>query len=116
MAYESTHPGVANPGASSEPTASAPGSSSAGKAERARRRAAAGLEGAAQSVHAGVERAAGAGHSAGNALSSGAQYLREHDAGAMMEDVMDVIRNNPGVAILGAAALGFLVGRLLTRD
>jgi len=29
---------------------------------------------------------------------------------------VDVIRRNPGLALLGAAALGFLLGRALSRD
>jgi hypothetical protein len=66
-------------------------------------------------VHAGVERAADAGHSAGDALASGAEYVREHDVRDMMEDVMHVVRSNPGVALLSAATLGYLVGRVITR-
>jgi ElaB/YqjD/DUF883 family membrane-anchored ribosome-binding protein len=125
MAYESTRAGVATPGAPSpreavtqaaDTSGSAMGRSSASRSERARSRAAAGLEGAAKSVHAGVERAAGAGHSAADALSDSAQYVREHDMSGMMEDLMDVVRDNPRVALLGAAAVGFLVGHLLTRD
>jgi len=34
----------------------------------------------------------------------------------MMSDFVDVIRRNPGPALLGAAALGFLLGRALSRD
>jgi hypothetical protein len=34
----------------------------------------------------------------------------------MMGDLMQLVRNNPGPALLGALALGFLVGRALSRD
>lgn len=127
MAYESTGPNVGRtPGSpspaeesstvqSAESMASSLGRSAANKAERARTRTAAGLESAAESVHSGVDQAASVGHSAGDALSSSARYLRERDMGDMMEDVMDVVRNNPGIALLSAAAFGFLVGRVITR-
>lgn len=96
-------------------TASELGRSAERRTQRVRTRAAAGLDSAARSVHAGAERAADAGHSAGDALASGAEYVREHDVRDMMEDVMDVVRSNPGVALLSAAALGYLVGRVITR-
>lgn len=124
MAYESTgsSPGRTTPageesslGQSAESAASALGRSAANKADRARTRTAAGLESAAQSVHAGTEQVASAGHSAGDALSSSARYVRDTDVNGMMEDILDVVRNNPGIALLGAAALGFLVGRAITR-
>jgi ElaB/YqjD/DUF883 family membrane-anchored ribosome-binding protein len=128
MAYESTGPnaGRTTPGSSSpgdesgigqtiESTASALGRSAASKADRARTRAASGLESAAQSVHAGTDQVASAGHSAGDALSSSARYVRDNDVSSMMDDVLDLVRDNPGYALLGAAALGFLVGRAITR-
>jgi len=129
MAHESTNPNVAgNPNPSSnagnapsageqaETAAAALGRSAANKAERMRTRAAAGLESAAQSVHAGTERAASVGHSAGDALSHSAHYLESRDVRDMLEDLMDIVRNNPAIALLGAAALGFMVGRVMMRD
>ncbi len=64
----------------------------------------------------GGARVAGAAHGAADALHSGADYLREHDMRQMVDDLREVVRNNPGVALLGAAALGFLVGRAVSRD
>jgi ElaB/YqjD/DUF883 family membrane-anchored ribosome-binding protein len=128
MAYEPTRPDIASSPSSSssvrgEPSergtsaaASGLGHAATQKAEQARSRAAAGLESAATSVHAGAERAAGAAHTAGDAISSSAQYVRDHDVNEMMEDVMEIVRKNPGVALLGAAAFGFLMGRALTRS
>ena len=49
-------------------------------------------------------------------LSSTADYVRSHDAQRMMADVEAVVKNNPGPALLIAAAFGFVVGRALTRD
>ena len=85
------------------------------KMDQVRATAAGGLDTAASAVHTGGERVAGAAHSAGDALTSGAQYLREHDARDMIDDLMQVVRNNPGPALLGALALGFVVGRSLSR-
>ena len=45
---------------------------------------------------------------------AGADYLRENSARDMVDDAMDVVKNNPGVALLGAVALGFLVGRVFS--
>lgn len=45
------------------------------------------------------------------AVSRGAGYLRDNSARDMAGDAMDVVKNNPGIALLGAIALGFLVGR-----
>ena len=128
MSPETTGPDIASgPSPSSMPrghtsvtdeaaaAASGLGCSAAREADRARTRAAAGLETAASSVHAGVDRAAGAAHAAGEAISSGAQYVRDHDAREIMEDTMDVVKKNPGISLLGAAAIGFLIGRVLTR-
>jgi hypothetical protein len=34
----------------------------------------------------------------------------------MMADVQRVVKNNPGIALLTAAALGFLIARTFSRD
>ena len=49
-------------------------------------------------------------------LSTGADYVRSHDVDRMLADVKTAVRNNPGIALLGAAAFGFLFGRALSRD
>jgi hypothetical protein len=53
---------------------------------------------------------------AADRFSSGADYVRSHDARRMMTDVETAVRNHPGLALLIAAALGFMVGRTLVRD
>ena len=46
-----------------------------------------------------------------------ADYMRTHDATRMMApDVETVVKNNPGPALLVAAAFGFVLGRAPTRD
>ena len=92
------------------------GRSAARKAEQARQRAADGLESAARSVHSGADRMASVGHGAGDALASSARYVRDHELRNMFDDVMEVVRNNPGAALVAAAALGFLIGRAVMRN
>ncbi len=49
-------------------------------------------------------------------LSTGADYVRSHDAKRMMADVESFVKSNPGPALAVAAAFGFLLGRALSRD
>ena len=84
-------------------------------AERLRSSAASGLNSAADAVHAGGERVASAAHRAGDALASGADYVRDNDVRDMVDDLAQVVRNNPGPALLCAAALGFVLGRSVYR-
>lgn len=49
-------------------------------------------------------------------LSTGADYVRSHDAKRMMADVELFVKSNPGPALAVAAAFGFLLGRALSRD
>lgn len=94
------------------------GSKAADSVDRARGSAADQLSSAADAVEngadAGATRAKRAAQATANALSSGADYLRENSARDMLDDAVDVVRNNPGVALLGAVALGFIVGRAFT--
>jgi len=49
-------------------------------------------------------------------LSTGADYVRSHDAKRMMADVESFVKSSPGPALAIAAAFGFLLGRALSRD
>ena len=92
------------------------GARAAQRADQARVGAAAGLETVASSLHEKGDRVASAAHGAAEAVASGAEYLRANDVHTMMSDLMKVIRRNPGPTLLGAAALGFVLGRALSRD
>jgi ElaB/YqjD/DUF883 family membrane-anchored ribosome-binding protein len=92
------------------------GARAAQRADQARVGAAAGLDTVASTLHEKSDRVATAAHSAADAVASGAEYLRDNDVQTMMSDLMEVIRRNPGPSLLGAAALGFLLGRALSRD
>lgn len=48
-------------------------------------------------------------------ISATADYVREHDSGRMMQDLKRVVRNNPGPSLLAAVAVGYFVGRSVTR-
>ncbi len=84
--------------------------------------AAEGLESAASSLHEkaeslpGGETVKGVAHSAADKLESTAGYIRQHDVKAMMSDVEDMVRRNPGPSLLVAVAIGFLVGRAFRED
>ena len=86
------------------------------KAEQIRTSAAEGLDSAASAMQSGGARVASAAQRTGEALASGADYVRAHDARDMMDDLMEIVRNNPGPALLGAVALGFIVGRAVYRN
>ena len=48
-------------------------------------------------------------------LGTTADYVRNQDPKRMLADVQRVVRNNPGSSLVVAAALGFVIGRSLTR-
>ena len=102
--------------------ASGLGQAAADKLNENRGAAAGGLDSAASALHGkadslpGGETVANAAHTAADALGSTADYIRENDLKAMMEDVQKLVKNNPGPALLTAAVLGFLVARTFSRD
>jgi ElaB/YqjD/DUF883 family membrane-anchored ribosome-binding protein len=64
----------------------------------------------------GGEKVANAAHATANAVGVAADYVRQNDLKAMMADVQQLVKNNPGPALLTAAALGFLIARTFSRD
>ncbi len=58
---------------------------------------------------------ASAGSKVANAVRDGGDYFREHGAGAILKDVEGLVREHPGKAMLGMAAVGFLIGRSLKQ-
>lgn len=103
--------------------ASGVGAEAADTMDRARAATAGGIDSAASALHEGAEALASGGsrvrsgaHKAADALVTSAEYIRGHDMGDMVDDLMTVVRKNPGPALLGAAALGYLVGRAFSRE
>ena len=94
----------------------------ADKIDENRGAAASGLETAATALREradtlpGGEKVANAAHATANAVGVAADYVRDTDLKAMMADVQQLVKNNPGPALLTAAALGFLLARTFSRD
>ena len=84
--------------------------------------AAGGMESAASALRGkadtlpGGEKVANAAHATADAVGAAADYVRQNDVKAMIGDVQTLVKNNPGPALLIAAALGFLVARSFSRD
>jgi ElaB/YqjD/DUF883 family membrane-anchored ribosome-binding protein len=80
------------------------------------------LQSAASTIHEraedlpGGETVKSVAHSAAEKLESTAGYIREHDVKAMLSDVEEIVKRNPGPSLLIAAAVGFLIGRAFRED
>ncbi len=44
-----------------------------------------------------------------------AEFFRSNNVSKIKEDVSTVVRKNPGKSLLGAIALGFLIGKIILR-
>jgi ElaB/YqjD/DUF883 family membrane-anchored ribosome-binding protein len=106
---------AANIGAKIKDKASQFGSTVSGNLDRQRENAARGLDRAASSLHDGVGSAAKMGHGVADGMESTASYLRSHNFGEMGNDVMSLCRKHPVQALVSAAVLGFVMGRLIRR-
>jgi ElaB/YqjD/DUF883 family membrane-anchored ribosome-binding protein len=87
------------------------------KVEQARETTAEQMASTADTVRENVQGKGGIQEKAGVAAADGmektAQYLRDHDTQAMMQDVEKFVREHPTQAVLGAVAAGFIIGRIL---
>jgi ElaB/YqjD/DUF883 family membrane-anchored ribosome-binding protein len=99
------------------------GQAAADEIDRRRRAAAAGIKSAAKSLHEkaddlpGGERVADVAHEAANKLNATGNYIRRRNFTGMSRDVRTVVRDNPVPALIGAAALGFLLAKMFSsRD
>jgi ElaB/YqjD/DUF883 family membrane-anchored ribosome-binding protein len=90
--------------------------------DQKRSTAADGLDTAASALHdraddlPGGETVRNVARATADRLSTGADYVRSHDAKRMMADVESFVKSHPGPALAIAAAFGFLLGRALSRD
>ncbi|MCU1237162.1 MAG: Late embryosis abundant protein [Candidatus Solibacter sp.] len=98
------------------------GRTAAEKIDNNRQAAAGGLQDAASTLREkadslpGGEKVSNLAHSAADKLNATAEYVREHDVNSMVADLEQLVRNNPGPALLGAAVIGFLVGRAFSNN
>ena len=91
------------------------------KLDEQRVRAASTLDSTASAIHERGDRlastASNAMHATAEKIQSASDYLREHDAQAIMDDFQRLVRRYPGQALAAAAVVGFLAGRALrSRD
>ena len=86
------------------------------KIDAQREPAASTLGNTATSLHEQVEKASTVAHATADKLQETADYVRETDVKAMMDDVADLVKRYPGQALAAAAAVGFLVGRLFQSN
>lgn len=104
------------------PYSNAPGARAADVIDEKRSAAAGGLDTAAAALHdkadtlPGGEKVASAARTTADAVGTAASYVRDNDLKSMLSDVQRVVKNNPGPALLTAAALGFLIARMFSRN
>jgi hypothetical protein len=98
------------------------GQAAADEIDRRRRAAAAGIKSAAKSLHEkaddlpGGARVADVAHGAANKLNATGNYIRRRNLTAMSRDVRTVVTENPVPALIGAAALGFLLAKMFSSQ
>jgi ElaB/YqjD/DUF883 family membrane-anchored ribosome-binding protein len=86
-------------------------------ADQAREKTAEGAQSAADTIReqttgkGGIQETVGT--TAADTMDKTATYLREHDTQAMLNDLETYIREHPTQAVIGAVAVGFVVGRIL---
>jgi len=83
--------------------------------DRGRENAAKGLDRAASSIHDGAGSAAKMAHGFADGMENTASYLRSHTWGDMGSDIGDLCRRHPVQALVSAAVVGFLLGRVIRR-
>jgi ElaB/YqjD/DUF883 family membrane-anchored ribosome-binding protein len=92
------------------------GHKAADKLDESRESTARALEKTSTSLHSGADQFSDAGHYAADRLQATADYVRETDLESIFEDVQNLVRRYPTQALAGAAILGFLVARGLSRS
>lgn len=101
-------------------TGSGPGRAAADKLDGNQEAAGQDSAGAGPGPHAdssaGGPGVRGAAHTAAESLDHTAKYIREHDVASMVADVKRLVKDNPVPALIGAAILGFVLARTLSRD
>src|SRR5262245_31824002 len=75
-----------------------------------------GSDGAAQAASRAADMGRRAAHTTAEAMQKTADYVREQDLESMFTDLQQLLKRNPGITLLAAAAVGFLLGRTFSRD
>ena len=85
------------------------------RAEHAKAAAASGLQRTAASLHARTDQFSDFGHSAADRIQASADYVHDIELEGLVLEVRDLLRRHPAELLLGAAFLGFIVGRSMGR-
>ena len=88
------------------------GQSTTRRINEGRGAAAQALEVAAESVQDNADRLRDLGHEAAASLGATAHYIRKRRARAILADVEGLVQAHPRKALVAAAVIGFLTGRL----
>jgi len=94
----------------------------ADKVNETRSSAANGLASAASAIHQKADSLPGGdtvhsvAHTTGDKLAATADYVRSHEMKDVIADLEQVVRRNPGPALLAAVAVGFMAGRMFRED
>ncbi len=86
------------------------------KIDAQRGSAAGALDQTASALHQNSDKAATVAHRAADKIQATADYIRENDIKAMMDDVGGLVKRYPGQSLAAAAVAGFLVARALRRN
>lgn len=92
------------------------GRRAADKLDESREPTARALQNTSTSLHSGTDQFSDMGHYAADHLQATADYVRENDFESIFGDLQNVVRRYPAQALAGAAILGFLVARGLSRS
>jgi len=98
------------------------GKMAADKVNESRTSAANGLASAASTIHQKADTLPGGdtvhsmAHTTADKLAATADYVRSHEMKDVIADLEQVVRRNPGPALLAAVAVGFMAGRMFRED
>ena len=95
------------------------GRNAVNKLDQGRQQAASALENTAHSLRynttQGGDPLARVANATASRLQTTADYMRQHDMSGMMNDAGAVIKRNPGMSLIAACAVGFLLGSAMRK-
>ena len=96
------------------------GRTAVGALDAQRSTAASGIESAATALHANADRLPATvgkfAHQTADTVSATADYVRDNTMRDVVTDLTSYVKAHPTQALVGAAVVGFMAGRLMQRD
>lgn len=92
------------------------GRKTADKIDASREPAASSLDKTASALHSKSDRVASAAHATADKIQATADYVRQTDLKEMVNDVQDLVKRYPGQSLAAAAAVGFLLARVMRNN